>query len=96
MVGTSMHVGDAWRCDQLQQILGIEARLEHDVAAVAERQHAVGTRRRVIHRAVHQHDLVVLGLMPIGDGATRSDAASCSGRIGLRRTPFGMPVVPEV
>ena len=52
--------------DQPQQILGIEARLQHDGAAVAERQHAIGIRRGVVHRPVHQHDLVVVGRDAVG------------------------------
>ena len=55
--------------DQLQQVFGIEARFEHDVAAAAERQHAVGVRRRMVHRPVHQDDLVFVRLDAIGDGA---------------------------
>src|SRR5438445_608587 len=35
---------------------------------MAERQHAVRVRRRVIHRAVHQHDLVVVGRNTVGEG----------------------------
>ena len=64
-----MHMGDAVARDQLQHILGIEARLEHDPAAVAERQHAVGVRRRMVHRAVHQDDLILVRLDAIGDAA---------------------------
>ena len=55
--------------DQLQHVLGIEARLEHDLAAAAERQHAVGVRRRMIHRPVHQDDLILVRLDAIGDAA---------------------------
>jgi hypothetical protein len=64
-----MHMGDAVAHDQLQHVFGIEARFEHDGAAVTERQHAVGIRRRMIHRAVHQDDLIFLWLKAIGDGA---------------------------
>ncbi|GCC47826.1 hypothetical protein chiPu_0031941, partial [Chiloscyllium punctatum] len=64
-----MHVRDAVALDQLQQIFGIEARLEHDAAAVAERQHAVGMRGRMVHRPVHQDHLILVGLYAVGDGA---------------------------
>ena len=67
-----VHMGDAVARDQLQHVLGVEARLEHDPAAVAERQHAVGIRRRMIHRAVHQDDLILPGLDAIGDGRRRA------------------------
>ena len=62
-------VGDAMTFDQLQHVLGIEARFEHDCAAAAERQHAVGVRRRMVHRAVHQDDLILVRLDAIGDAA---------------------------
>ena len=91
-----VHVGDAMTLDQLQQVLGIEARFEHDGAAAAERQHAVGVRRRMIHRAVHQDDLVLVRLDAIGDAADALRGGDLLGRIGLRRTPFGRPVVPDV
>ena len=64
-----VHVGDAMARDQLQHVFGIEARFEHDFAAAAERQHAVGVRRRMVHRPVHQDDLVVVRLDAIGDAA---------------------------
>ena len=62
-------VGDAMPFDQLQHVLGIEARFEHDGAAAAERQHAVGIRRRMVHRPVHQDDLILVRLDAIGDAA---------------------------
>ena len=62
-------VGDTMTLDQLQHVFGIEARFEHDFAAAPERQHAVGIRRRMIHRAVHQDDLILVRLHAIGDAA---------------------------
>jgi len=91
-----VHVGDAVARDQPQHVFGVEARLEHDPAAVAERQHAVGIRRRMVHRAVHQDDLILVRLDAIGDGADPRRCRDLLGCIGLRRTPFGCPVVPEV
>ena len=79
MVGTICMWVTRWRCDQLQQVLGIEARFEHDGAAVAERQHAVGVRRRMIHRPVHQDDLVLVRLDAIGDAADALEAAQLFG-----------------
>ena len=64
-----VHMGDAVARDQLQHVLGVEAGLEHDLTAVAERQHAVGIRRRMVHRAVHQDDLILPRLDAIGDAA---------------------------
>ena len=64
-----VHVGDAMTFDQLQHVFGIEARFEHDGAAAAERQHAVGVRRRMVHRAVHQDHLILVRLDAIGDAA---------------------------
>ena len=51
-----VHVADLVLIDQPQHVLGLEARLQHDVEAKPGAAHAVGRRRGVIHRAVHQHD----------------------------------------
>ena len=57
-----VHVADAMPLDQPQHVLGLEARLQHDVEAEPGAAHAVGGGRRVVHRPVHQHDDRRIGL----------------------------------
>ena len=56
MVGTMCMWLTLVPVDQPQHVLGLEARLQHDVQAEPRAAHAVGGRRGVVHRAVHQHD----------------------------------------
>ena len=71
-----MHVSNAIARDQLQHVLGVETRFEYDFAAAAERQHTVGIRRRMVHRPVHQDDLILTGL-----DAENDSADPCRGRL---------------
>ena len=56
MVGTMCMWLTLVPLDQAQHVLGVEARLQHHVQAEPRAAHAVGGRRGVIHRPVHQHD----------------------------------------
>ena len=60
--GHDVHVADLVAIDQPQHVLGLEARLQHHAEAKPRAAHAVGGRRRVIHRAVHHHDDRGIGL----------------------------------
>ena len=57
-----MHVAHAVPVDQAQHVLGLETRLKDHVQAQPRARHAVGRRRRMVHRAVHQHDNRGIGL----------------------------------
>ena len=82
MVGTICMWVTRWRAISCSMSSGSKRGSSTILQPLTERQHAVGVRRRMVHRPVHQDDLIVVRLDAVGDGA---DPRRCRELFGPHR-----------
>lgn len=80
--------------DHPEEFLRVEARHDLDVHAQCERELELRVRGGVVHRAETSVERAVPN--PNAAITTSCSAVTSWGAVGLRRIPFGNPVVPEV